>query len=142
GSGFDSFVYVGRASRRFESAGLRLAGSFVTQRENDADLKVGGFEIEQRLFGNGRLSLQMPVSGGTLPASLDVTGTTTVEGPGEVPTSAAVRLDVDQPLGSRASVRFRFARTPSEFVNPFGQITVPGQQAVGGSLDTAITRST
>jgi hypothetical protein len=122
-TGFDSMLYLARGSRGFDRSGFRVTSSLMAQRENGLGLMVGGIAVEQRLFQDGRLTLEVPVS-----AEQDVTRST-----------AAFQLDVEQPLVTRETrLRLHASRTPADFFNPYGEVAVAGQQRFGGAIDLRI----
>src|SRR6266567_4856970 len=126
--------------------GLRLGASFLNQREGETDFRVGGAEVEQKLFRKGTLKAEVPVSSGELPLGVDYSlGTSTGQccQPARTHNGAAVRAELSQPLGAGDTVLHgRFAGTDQGFLNPYGLTTVPGQRSGGFSVDTRPSRST
>jgi len=145
-SGLNSMVYLGRGSKSFENLGLRLGASFLNQREGETDFRVGGAEVEQKLFRKGTFKAEVPVSSGELPLGVDYSlGTSTGQccQPARTHNGAAVRAELSQPLGAGDTVLHgRFAGTDQGFLNPYGLTTVPGQRSGGFSVDTRPSRST
>jgi len=134
-------VYTGRVSRTLDALGTRIAGSVITQRENDSTFSVGGFEVEQSLMSGGRIRLELPVSAGAVPATAGRPGSAALASAWDHP-SLAVRIELDQPLVRDTNLRVRLGRTPSDFLNPYGQITVAGQRTAGAWLETPIVGQT
>jgi hypothetical protein len=88
-------------------------------------------ELEQRLPGQGRFRLEMPVSYSTLSAA-----------PALDEVALAPRAEWTMPLGgSGATLRGRFTRTDRAFSNLFGQQTIPGQMQMALGLDLAPSAS-
>ena len=145
-SGLDSTVYLSRGSVSLDAIGLTLGGSVMVQREGGSQFAVGGVEVEQALFGAGLFRAVMPVSRGRVPGDVDYSVGTA---PGVCCASAndrdgmALRMELEQPLFNRGVVlRGRYASTDQGFLNPYGQMTVPGQRFGSASVDTRVADTT
>ena len=145
-SGLDSTVYLSRGSVSLDAIGLTVGGSVMVQREGGNQFAVGGVEVEQGLFGAGMFRGVMPVSRGRVPHDVSYSVGTA---PGACCASArdrdgtALRMELEQPLFNRAVVlRGRYASTDQDFLNPYGQLTVPGQRFGSASVDTRVADTT
>ena len=145
-SGLDSTVYLSRGSISLDAIGLTLGGSVMVQNEGGSQFGVGGVEVEQHLIGTGMLRAAMPVSRGSLPRDSNYSFGMV---PGACCESArdrdgtALRIELEQPLFNRAIVvRGRYASTDEDFLNPYGQVTVPGQRFGSVSVDTQVAGMT
>ncbi len=138
-TGLNSMTYLGRGSKAFGSSGLRIGASFLEQHESGTDFKVGGADLEQKLFRDGSFKVEVPVSSGLLPSDIDpfgMPGGSCCQG-ARSHNGTAVRAELQQPVGFYGTVvRGRFSSTDEHFLNPYGVATVPGQRTGGLSVET------
>ena len=142
-SGLDSTVYLTRGSVALDAIGLTLGGSVMVQNEAGKRFGVGGVEVEQALFGAGVFRAAVPISRGELPQ--DAFGTTPGAccDPRRGRDGTAVRMELEQPfVDRRVVVRGSYASTDDDFLNPYGEMTVPGQRFGSGSVDTQLADAT
>lgn len=143
GAGGSYGAYTARGVRRFENLGLRVGGSFVHQSQDEAGaFRLGGLDLEQRLPGGGRLTVEAAMSrgrfvgtGGALDlASGAFLGTNISEN--EPRDGMAIRADLEQPLPFyHSTLRAGFMRSSGRFYNPFGATVAPGAQRMSVELD-------
>ncbi|HWZ44185.1 MAG TPA: hypothetical protein VNW97_11965 [Candidatus Saccharimonadales bacterium] len=129
-----SAVYSAQASRHFESIGMRVGASFLTQRDDGiGSFYLSGFELEQMLPSHGRFHVELPVSHGTVLTAGSFFGATDGSSNAD---GIAVRATLDQPLGwMKSAMHLGFSRTDEGFSNPFGATTLPGSQMVRSSVE-------
>jgi len=128
--GTGSDMFLGRGSYSLNSVGLRLGASALSQNEGGSKFAVGGVELEQKLWSGGHFKMEVPVSNGRYWVQNSLSDDNLHNG-------TAIRAEVDQPLGFRNSVLHgRLANTGEGFFNPYGTVTVSGQQFRGVSFDT------
>ena len=145
-SGLDSTVYLGRGSVALDAIGLRLGGSVMVQNEGGSQFGVGGVDVEKTLFGTGTFRAVMPVTRGSLPrdvnyASGTASGLCCESRRGRDGT--ALRMELEQPWFNRnVVVRGSYASTDEAFLNPYGQVTVPGQRFGSASVETRVANAT
>jgi len=131
-AGLSSGVYTGRASKRFNRAGLRLGLSYVGQRQNEfGSYTLGGLDGEQALPNRGTLKFEWATSRGDLATSGNLYNAAERHAGGN-----AYRLELTQPLNFyQAVLHGEFARADEGFFNPFGATVSPGSERAGASLD-------
>jgi uncharacterized repeat protein (TIGR01451 family) len=128
--GVNSTMYLGRGSYSVSRIGLRLGGSMLSQNEGGENFSIGGLELEQKLLNGGRFKAEIPVSNGRILTDADPSSSLNRNG-------KAIRAEFEQPLEMRHTIlRGRFAKTDEGFFNPYGSITVQGQQSREISVET------
>ncbi|HEV2799848.1 MAG TPA: hypothetical protein VGW12_05090 [Pyrinomonadaceae bacterium] len=131
-AGMSSGVYTGRASKRFNSLGLRMGLSYVEQKQSQfGSYRLGGLDGEQTLPNRGSLKFEWAMSRGDMATGGNIFDTATRRDGGH-----AYRLELTQPLPVyEAVVRAEYARADEGFFNPFGATVAPGSQRTGATLD-------
>jgi len=133
-TGLTSAVYSAQGSKRFESIGMSMGASFLTQRDDG----IGAFYLsslafDQALPRHGRLHFELPVTHGTVMTAGSFFGSS--DGASNAD-GMAVRATLDQPFAFRSgTAHFSFSRTDEGFSNPFGATTLPGSQIARGSVE-------
>jgi hypothetical protein len=135
-SGLDSIGYVGRGSIKVAAIGLRVGGTAIVQDGTSSRFGVGGIELEQQLGARGRLTLELPVSRGELPSDVQPLVGADAARPHD---GAAIRMALERPFGSRLVVHAKHEWTDRDFANPYGVVTVPGQQFTAAAADVRLT---
>jgi uncharacterized repeat protein (TIGR01451 family) len=140
-AGVDSTMYLGRGSYAIPKTGLRLGFSALTQNQGGMNFALGGFELERKLPNGGHFKLAVPMSSGYVMAGPDP-----LAGPsaaaaccdeGRSHNGKAVRAEFEQPLAVRETfIRGSMSTTDDGFYNPYGSITVQGQESREVSLET------
>ncbi|MFL6227388.1 MAG: hypothetical protein ACJ741_01260, partial [Pyrinomonadaceae bacterium] len=136
--GMSSGVYTGRASKRFNSIGLRLGASFVEQKQREfGSYVLGGIDGEQRLWNRGALKFEYANSRGDVVAGGNLFGNADRHAGG-----SAYSLQLTQPIKLfNSELRAEYARADEGFFNPFGGTVAPGSRRLNASLDVKPTHS-
>jgi uncharacterized repeat protein (TIGR01451 family) len=136
--GMSSGVYTGRASKRFNSVGLRLGASFVEQKQNEfGSYVLGGVDGEQRLWNRGALKFEYANSRGDVMAGGNLFDASQRHAGG-----SAYSLQLVQPVKLfNSELRAEYARADEGFFNPFGGTVAPGSRRLNASLDVKPTHS-
>ncbi|HEX8456488.1 MAG TPA: hypothetical protein VF656_04125 [Pyrinomonadaceae bacterium] len=131
-AGMSSGVYTGRASKRFNSLGLRMGLSYVEQKQSEfGSYRLGGLDGEQTLPNRGALKFEWAMSRGDMATGGNIFDTATRRDGGN-----AYRVELVQPLSVyEAVVHAEYARADEGFFNPFGTTVAPGSQRTGATLD-------
>jgi len=133
-TGLTSAVYSAQGSKRFESIGMSVGASFLTQRDGG----IGAFYLsslafDQTLPRHGRFHFELPVTHGTVMTAGSFFGSSDGSSNAD---GMAVRATLDQPFVFRSgTAHFSFSRTDEGFSNPFGATTLPGSQIARGSVE-------
>ena len=138
-TGTASAVYTGRASKRFDRAGLRLGLSYVDQRQGEfGSYRLAGLDGEQELWNSGTLRFEYANSRGELATAGNLFGNAAERHAG----GSAYHLELNQPIKFWAGeLRAEYARADEGFFNPFGATVAPGSRRLSTSLDLRPRRS-
>jgi hypothetical protein len=136
--GMSSGVYTGRASKRFNSIGLRLGASFVEQKQNEfGSYVLGGLDGEQKLWNRGSLKFEYANSRGDVVAGGNLFNNADRHAGG-----SAYSLQLTQPIKLfNSELRAEYARADEGFFNPFGGTVAPGSRRLNATLDIKPTHS-
>jgi uncharacterized repeat protein (TIGR01451 family) len=132
-SGLETSVYTGRATKRFESLGLRLGLSFINQRQaGSPSFMIGGLDGEWEMPGRGRLQFDFATSRG----AMQTNSSFGLDGETNEHDGNAFRISLEQPLPFyEGRVRAEYQRTSAGFFNPFGATATPGNSRAVVRLD-------
>jgi uncharacterized repeat protein (TIGR01451 family) len=130
--GMTSGVYTGRASKRFNSVGLRLGASFVEQRQSEfGTYRLEGIDGEKQLWNRGALKFEWALSAGDVATGGNLFDTTQRHAGGN-----AYSLQLTQPIKLfNSELRAEYARADEGFFNPFGGTVAPGSRRMNAVLD-------
>ncbi len=133
-TGLTSAVYSAQGSKRFESIGMRVGASFLTQRDDGiGSFYLSSIVVDQTLPKHGRFHFELPVTHGTVMTAGSFFGSSDGSSNAD---GMAVRATLDQPFTFlNGSAHFGFSRTDEGFSNPFGATTLPGSQIARGSVE-------
>ncbi|MDT7541335.1 MAG: large repetitive protein [Acidobacteriota bacterium] len=130
--GMTSGVYTGRASKRFNSIGLRLGASFVEQQQSQfGTYRLEGIDGEKALWNRGALKFEYALSAGDVISGGNLYDTTQQHAGGN-----AYSLQLVQPIKLyNSELRAEYARADEGFFNPFGGTVAPGSRRMNAVLD-------
>jgi uncharacterized repeat protein (TIGR01451 family) len=141
-SGTASAIYQAKASKEFSRLGLKLGGSFMRQNEDATGAYyLGNFELTQKLWQNGSLSVDVPVSHGNILTAGSYFSADSLQ---RDRNGFAMKAELDQPINLRsksfgqARIRLSLLKTEQDFLNPYGSTTVPGAQRASGSFESSV----
>ena len=132
-NGLTTSVYTGRAVKRFPGLGLRLGLSLINQRQaGTGSFMIGGVDGEWQMPGRGRLQFEWATSRG----SMALNSSFGLDATDDEHNGNAFRATFEQPLPFyEGRLRADFQRTSSDFFNPFGASSTPGNTRAGLRLD-------
>jgi hypothetical protein len=130
--GMTSGVYTGRASKRFNSIGLRLGASFVEQQQSQfGTYRLEGIDGEKALWNRGALKFEWALSAGDVTTGGNLFDATQRHAGG-----SAYSLQLTQPIKLyNSELRAEYARADEGFFNPFGGTVAPGSRRMNAVLD-------
>jgi uncharacterized repeat protein (TIGR01451 family) len=136
-TGLSTTVFSVRASKNFNSLGLRLGMSITDQTVSRmGSYYLASVSAEKKLGKHGLLKLEMPMSQGSAAAA----GASSVLG-AALPASAngtAIRADYQQSFSFlHANLQGTFAKTDTTFYNPFGATVLPGAETIKASVEVS-----